>query len=81
MGKIIAALVSILGVIAGFATGISLVAYSIYTVVLMVKGTVAVSFLAVVEVVGLWVCAGLGGWVVAAFFLFVAGLIAAASDR
>lgn len=76
MAKIIATFLGIFGIIAGFATGITLVAYSIYTIILMVKGTVAVTFFAIVKVILLWACAGLGGWLVAIIFIGIAGLIA-----
>ena len=76
MGKIIAAFLSVFAVIAGILTGLSLFAYSIYTIVLMVKGTVAVSFFGILKVVALWVCAGLGGWAVALIILALAALIA-----
>lgn len=79
MGKFIAAFLGVFAIFAGVATGFSLFAYSIYTIILMVKGTVAVSFLGVLKVVVLWAGAAFGGWAVAAIFLLIAGLVAASS--
>lgn len=69
MKTIFAVLFFILAIFGGLGTGLGLFAYSIYGIVLMLKGVVAVTFFGIFKVVALWVCAAFGGWLV--FFIFI----------
>jgi hypothetical protein len=78
MKKIIFALLAILlgllAIFGGLAIGLSAIAYSIWIVVLMVKGTIAVSFWGIFKIVLCWIIGPLVGWLWGMFFGFLAGL-------
>jgi len=68
---LIGALLMFLAVAGGICLGVGVFAYGIYTIILLVKGTLAVTFLSVLKVVACWVCAGLLGWL----WFFIVGLL------
>lgn len=74
---ILAALLGIIGIIAGFASGLGVFAYGIYLIILLCKGTIAVSFVAVLKPVLCILGATLVGWLVFFIFAAAAGICAA----
>lgn len=78
-GILLAGLISVLGVIAGILSGVATFAYGVYLIVLLCKGTTAVTFWAILKAVGLLCLATPVGYVVALIILALAGLIVAIS--
>jgi hypothetical protein len=76
---ILGALLMAIAGIGGISIGLGLFAYSIYTIILLIKGTVAVSFFAVLKVVACWVLAALCGWLWFLIFGFLGGVCIASS--
>lgn len=75
MKMLIAVLLGLLGVFGGIAVGIGTFTYGIYLTVLMVKGTLAATFL---YVLGAVVCiggSGILGWIWGLFWMGVASVI------
>jgi hypothetical protein len=82
MNKLLALLGALLMLIAfpgGISVGLGFFAYSIYTIILLVKGTIAVTFFAVLKVVACWVLAAICGWLWFFIFFFLGGFCIAAS--
>ena len=71
---IIGTLLMALAVLGGFGVGLGLFAYSIWTIILLIKGTLAVTFWAIFKVVACWCCAILFGWLWFLLFGFLGGL-------
>lgn len=76
---LLGALLMVIAVVGGISVGLGLFAYSIYTIILLVKGTLAVSFFAVLKVVACWVLAALCGWLWFFIFGFLGGVCIAAA--
>ena len=72
--SILAVLLFVIGVILGLCSGFGTFIYGIYSVVLLAKGTVAVSFWSVAQATLCIILAGLIGWAVAMFFFFLGGM-------
>jgi len=70
----------ILAIGGGIGIGIGALAYSIYLIVLMIKGTLVVTFFGIFKVVACWIFGPLFGWLCFAFFTFLSGLSFAASQ-
>jgi hypothetical protein len=66
MKELILALTGIIcwtiAIVGGITIGISGIAWSIYTLILLIKGTLAVSFWSVIKIVGVWIISPLCGW-------------------
>lgn len=77
---ILAALLGILAGADGVAIGLGALAYSVWIIILMVKGTVAVTFFVIFKVISCWIIGPTVGWLWGAFFAFLASLCAAASS-
>lgn len=71
----IAALLGLLGIVCGFSVGISIFAYSIYSIILMFKGTIVVTFFEVLKIILMWGGSGLFGWLTFVIFAFFSWLI------
>lgn len=71
--KLIALFSFLIAVVGGFGIGLGAIAWSIYLIVLMVKGTMAASFLSILWCVCLWFIGPLAGWIWGLFWVFVAG--------
>lgn len=78
---LLAALCGLIAVVGGFGVGLGMVAYSIYLVVLMIKGTLAVTFFGILKVVACWVMAGLCGWLWGMLWGFLATLFAGGASH
>jgi hypothetical protein len=76
---IFGALLMIFAVVSGLGVGLGMFAYSIYTIILLIKGTVAVSFVAVLKVVACWVLAAFGGWLTFLILGYLGGVCIATS--
>jgi hypothetical protein len=79
---LLTALFSLLSVVGGFGVGVGGFAYGIYMIILLLKGTIAVSFWTIFKVVVCWVCSGFAGWLTFMFLAFLATIFGAlASDK
>jgi len=76
---ILAALLGIAAVVGGVAIGLGAIAYSIWIIVLMVEGTIAVSFGEIFLVVLCWVLGPFVGWLWGMLCGFLASLCGALS--
>jgi hypothetical protein len=74
---ILAAILGVVAVLGGFGIGLGMIAYSVYLIVLMVKGTVVCTFFGIFKVIVYWIMAGFCGWLWAMFFGFLASLCVA----
>jgi hypothetical protein len=80
--SLLAALLGVLSVVAGVAVGIGGFAYGVYMLILLFKGTLAVTFWALFKVILCLLCSSLVGWLTFGFFAFLAAVCAAiASDK
>jgi len=68
---LIGALLMFLAVAGGICLGVGVFAYGIYSIILLVKGTLAVTFWSVLKVVVCWTCAVPLAWL----WFFVVGLV------
>jgi hypothetical protein len=73
----LAVILGIVAVIAGLAVGFGVFAYSIYLVILLCKGTVALTFWAVCKAVICFLGAALSGWLTFFVVMLFAGLCTA----
>jgi hypothetical protein len=76
---LLAILLGILAVVGGVAIGFGAIAYSIFIIVLMIKGTAAVTFWKIFAVVLCWVLGPFVGWIWGIFCGFLASSSAALS--
>ena len=72
----LAALLGVLSIVGGIGIVIGMVAYSIYLLVLMITGTIAVSFIGVFKIVLCWIGAVFCGWIWAIVVGFLSALCA-----
>ena len=76
---LLAIVIGFLSVVAGLVTGFGVFAYGIYLIVLLCKGTVAVTFWAVCKAVICCLGAALSGWLVFFIGAAIAGICGALS--
>lgn len=77
----LAALFGIVAVFGGVGVAIGMIAYSVYLIVLMATGVIAVSFISIFKVVLCWFTAMFCGWLWAALFGFLSTFCAAAAKN
>lgn len=70
----------ILAIGGGIGLGIGMLAYSVYIIILMIKGTLAVTFFGVFKILACWIFGPLLGWACFAFFTFLGGIGFAAAN-
>lgn len=70
----LATILAILSIVAGFCVGFGVFAYSIYLVILLCKGTVALTFWSVCKALIFFFGAALSGWLTFFVGIFLAGI-------
>jgi len=76
---LLGALFMFLAVFGGIGAFLSVFSYSIYMIILLVKGTVAVSFFSILKIVGCWILAPITGWITFLVLGFFGGVFIAAA--
>ena len=77
----IAGLLMLVASLGGLFVGLSSIAYGIYLLILLSKGTIAVSFWTILKIVACWFGGSLAGWSWFAFWAFVSGLFAVSVNK
>lgn len=75
MKSLLAILFTLLAFIGGFAIGFGAIAYSIYLFILIIKGTVAVSFLKILTIVACWFIGPICGWLWWLSFIYIGAFL------
>ena len=68
----LAIILTIIAIFGGITLGLCIFTYGIWSIVLMVKGTLAVSFFSVLKIVASWILAIPIGWIWCLSFIYLA---------
>ncbi len=77
MKLLITGLLMLIAILGGLFLGFGSIAYGIYLLILLIKGTIAVSFWTLFKIVFCWFAGSLMGWAWFIFWTSIAGMVGA----